>query len=91
MQRYNKQLSKKAYKFSIGAPLHSPFVQVCEAAEIPLHVDSTLGGIWINGVKVRGVGAIKEHTEEAQPVGEEPEERQLDVIDSLQGIWYGPS
>ncbi|KAH9886937.1 pseudouridine synthase [Cubamyces lactineus] len=89
--RFNRQLTRKAYKFCIGAPLHGPFVKVCEAAEIPLHVDHLHGGVWINGVKVRGVGAIREHAEAAQQVDEEPQEHQLDALGSVQGIWYGPS
>ncbi|KAI0334288.1 pseudouridine synthase [Cubamyces sp. BRFM 1775] len=90
-KRYSRELTPKGFKFSIGAPLHGPFIKVCQAAEIPLHVDLSHGGVWINGVKVRGVGAMKENTEATQQVGKEPQERQLDAIDSLRGVWYGPS
>ncbi|KAI0668978.1 pseudouridine synthase [Trametes maxima] len=97
--RYRPTGPRKEFRFGIGAPLPQAFRAVCDAAEISLDRDDLDGGVWVDGVKVRGSDAVKPEEmvpaqsrdlavrgqAQAQVEATLPE----DTIEQLGGVWYG--
>ncbi|KAI0363939.1 pseudouridine synthase [Pilatotrama ljubarskyi] len=91
--RYCRVYRPKRVNWAIAAPLPPAFLATCRAARIPLDVDQLKGGVWINGTKVCGVGSSPytpqdghEETDGAKTRGE-----RIDVLQDLDGVWYGPT
>ncbi|KAI0641017.1 pseudouridine synthase [Trametes meyenii] len=97
--RYRPTGPRKEFRFGIGAPLPQAFRAVCDAAGIPLERDDLDGGVWVDGVKVRGRDAVDPEEVPATPA----QSRELvqaqaqvaatspeDTIGQLGGMWYGP-
>ena len=69
-------------RLTIGAPLPEEFVNVCHSAGIPLNLDATKGGVWVDDTQVRGAEIVSPEDRGAQVE---------DVVQQLRGKWYGPS
>ncbi|KAI0702765.1 pseudouridine synthase [Earliella scabrosa] len=69
-------------RLTIGAPLPEEFVNVCHSAGIPLNLDATMGGVWVDDTQVRGAEIVSPENRGAQVE---------DVVQQLRGKWYGPS
>ncbi|KAI8992778.1 pseudouridine synthase [Trametes punicea] len=90
--RYRPRGYKKEFRFTVGAPLNPAFLDVCNAAHIPIGLDALKGGVWVDETKVRGPGAVKERTIHPDKDAANGEEASLmDTIAELDGVWYGPT